>query len=50
MQLPTNAGKKLKSDLKSEFNQDISALKSASYDAMLEKVNNRYKPTENQVL
>ena len=43
-------GEKLKSDLKSEFNQDFSALKAASLDTMTEKLTNRYKPTQNQVL
>ena len=43
-------GEKLTTDLKSEYNQDISALKLASFDDMITKIQNCYKPTQNQVL
>jgi len=43
-------GEKHKNDLKFEYNQDISALKLASFDDMITKIQNRYKPTQNQVL
>ena len=43
-------GEKLKSDLKSEINQDFSALKAASFDATIDKLTNRYNPTQNKVL
>ena len=43
-------GEKLKTDLKSEYNQDIFALRLASCDDMITKSQNRYKPTQNQIL
>ena len=43
-------GEKLKTDLKSECNQDSSALRLASLYDTIKKIQNRYKPTQNQVL
>ena len=43
-------GEKLKTDLQSEYNQDSSALRLASFYDMIKKIQNRYKPTQNQVL
>ena len=44
------SGERLKVDLKAEFNQDMTALKAADFDAMTKKLYDRYKPTENRVL
>ena len=43
-------GDRLKTDLKAEYNQDITELKEATFDDMTEKLVTRYRPTQNQVL
>ena len=44
------SGERLKVDLKVEYNQDITALKAADFDAMIKKLYDRYRPTQNSVL
>ena len=44
------SGERLTVDLKAEFNQDMTALKAADFDAMTKKLYDRYKPTQNRVL
>ena len=43
-------GERLKTDLKSEFNQDFAQLKQVDFNTMLQRLCNRYRPTQNQVL
>lgn len=43
-------GERLKIELKSEYNQDIDALKSTGFNEMIKTIQNRYKPTQNQIL
>ena len=43
-------GERLKTDLKAEYNQNIPELKQATFNAMVQKLSTRYKPTQNQVL
>ena len=43
-------GERLKTDLKSEFNQDLAQLKQADFNTMKQNLCNRYRPTQNQVL
>lgn len=43
-------GERLKTDLKSEFNQDLAQLKRADFNTMVQRLGNRYRPTQNQVL
>ena len=43
-------GERLKTDLKSEFNQDLAQLKQVDFNTMLQRLCNRYRPTQNQVL
>ena len=40
------SGERLKVDLKAEYNQDMTALKAAHFDAMIKKLYDRYRPTE----
>ena len=41
---------RLKTDLKSEFNQDLAQFKQADFNTMVQRLCNRYRPTQNQVL
>ena len=43
-------GERLKTDLKAEYNQDMAKIKSADFDAMVKKLQERYQPSQNQVL
>ena len=43
-------GERLKTDLKAEYNQDMAKIKSADFDAMVKKLQDRYQPAQNQVL
>ena len=43
-------GERLKTDLKSEFNQDLAQLKQADFNTMVQRLCNRYRSTQNQVL
>ena len=43
-------GKRLKMDLKSEFNQDLAQFKLADFNTMVQTLYSRYRPTQNQVL
>ena len=43
-------GKQLKTDLKSKFNQDLAQLKQADFKTMVQRLCNRYRPTQKQVL
>ena len=43
-------GERLKTDLKSEFNQDLAQLKEVDFNNMEQRLYNRYRPTQNQVL
>ena len=43
-------GERLKTDLKSEFNQDLAQLKQVDFNTMVQILCNRYRPTQNQVL
>ena len=42
-------GERLKTDLKSEFNQDLAQLKQADFNTMVQRLCNRYRPPQNQV-
>ena len=44
------AGERLKSDLKAEYNQDLTKLKGDDFNAMVAKLRQRYQPSQNQVL
>ena len=43
-------GERLKTVLKGEFNQDLAQLKQADFNNMVQRLCNRYSPTQNQVL
>ena len=43
-------GKQLKTNLKSEFNQDLAQFKQADFNTMVQRLCNRYRPTQNLVL
>ena len=43
-------GERLKTDPKSEFNQDLAQLKQVDFNTMVQRLCNRYWPTQNQVL
>ena len=44
------SGERLKVDLKAEYNQDMTVLKAANFDAMIRKLYDCYRPTQNSVL
>ena len=44
------AGERLKSDLKAEYNQDLTKLKGDDFNAMVAKLRQRYQPSQNHVL
>ena len=43
-------GERLKTELKSEFNQDLAQVKQVEFNTMVQRLCNRYRPTQNQVL